>query len=198
MRTLRERPTVGRGIRWSAATALAVAALLVAGAFPARAQVPALPEVPPEVEGAIQTAQDTLIPLLIQASQAAQPVANALGFALRPQCALTGAAVLVVTVAGGALPVSPGFAATPVLIFCAAAFSPGPADPIFLDIDKQYGKQIQNDTVKPFINIIADALDPVRPEYQDVCGVLALLGSAPRQVPPPFHRFDLIQRICKG
>jgi hypothetical protein len=171
--------------------------LLVAGAFPARAQVPALPEVPPEVEGAIQTAQDTLIPLLVQASQAAQPVANALGFALRPECALTGAAVLVVTVAGGALPVSPGFAATPILIFCAAAFSPGPADPIFKDFDSQYGAQVHS-TVKPIINIIADALDPVRPEYQDVCGVLALLGSAPRQVPPPFNRFDLIQRVCKG
>lgn len=197
MSTLRERPSVGSRTRFVAATALAVAALLFASSVPARAQVPALPEVPPEVGDALQTIQDTVVPLLVQAANEARPVANGIGWALRPGCALNGAAFLVIAVAGGTLPVSPGFAATPVFVLCAAANSSGQADPFFKELDRQYGKTIY-DNVNPILKQAAAQLAPVRPELQDVCGVLALIGSAPRQVPPPLHRFDFVSLICKG
>jgi len=197
MKTLRERPSVGSRTRFVAATAMAVAALLFASSVPARAQVPALPEVPPEVEDALGTIQDTVIPLLIQAANEARPTANGIGWALRPACSATGAVFLVVAVAGGALPVSPGFAATPLFILCAAAQSPGQADAFFNEIDRQYGQTVF-DSVNPILTQAAAQLAPVRPSLSDVCGVLALIGSAPRQVPKPLHRFDLISLICKG
>lgn len=196
MSALRERPSVGGRTRFVAATALAVAALLFAS-VPARAQVPALPEVPPEVGDALQTVQDTVVPILVQAANEARPVANGIGWALRPGCSLTGAAFLVIAVAGGTLPVNPGFTATPVFLLCAAANSPGQADPFFKELDRQYGKTIY-DTVNPILKQAAAQLAPVRPELQDVCGVLALIGSAPRQVPPPLNRFDFVSLICKG
>jgi len=197
MRTLRERPSVGNRTRFVAATAMAIAALLFASSVPARAQVPALPEVPPEVEDALHTIQDTVVPILIQAANEGRPVANGIGWALRPGCSSTGSVFLVVAVAGGTLPVSPGFAATPLFILCAAAHSPGQADPFFKELDRQYGKTIF-DTVNPILKQAAAQLAPVRPELSDVCGVLALIGSAPRQVPPPLHRFDFVSLICKG
>jgi hypothetical protein len=176
---------------------MAVAALLFASSVPARAQVPDLPELPPEIEGAIHTVQDTVIPILIDAANQGRPAVNAVGFALRPGCSAVNAGLLVVVIAGGALPVSPGFAATPWYVFCAGAFSAGPVDPIFKDLDRQYGATIYN-SVQPTLKQAAALLAPVRPDLQDACGVLALIGSAPRQVPPPFHRFDFIKLICKG
>ncbi len=176
---------------------MAVAALLFASVMPARAQVPALPGLPPEAEDAIQTVQDTVVPYLFQVAALGRPAANGIGWALRPGCSTAGVAVLLVTVAGGTLPVSPGFALSPALLLCAAAQSPGPADLFFKDLDKQYAKTIF-DTINPIQKQVAAQLAPVRPNLKDACGVLALIGSAPRQVPPPFHRFDFVKLICQG
>ncbi len=197
MKTLRERPSVGSRTRFVAAMAMAVAALLFASTVPARAQVPALPEVPPEVTDALHTIQDTVVPILIQAANEGRPTVNGIGWALRPACSTSGSVFLVVAVAGGTLPVSPGFAATPLFILCAAAQSRGPADRGFDDLDKQYGKQIY-DTINPILKQAAAQLAPVRPSLADACGVLALIGSAPRQVPKPLNRFDLVKLICRG
>ncbi len=121
---------------------LSIGAIFAAPA--AQAQVPELPAIPEPVTAALQQAQDAAIPVLIQVAVASQPVSNATGFALRPGCAGVGTAVLLAVLLGGSLPFSPGFVSTPVLIFCAGAFAPGPADPVFTQIDSAAGAQAQS------------------------------------------------------
>ena len=94
--------------------AVAVGTLYAGSAV--QAQVPALPStpaIPAPVGDAIETAQDTIVPVLVDAAIAGQPASNAGGFALRPACATTGTAVFLIAIGGGALPFSPGFVSTP-------------------------------------------------------------------------------------
>jgi hypothetical protein len=161
----------------------------------AQAQVPPVPEVPPEVQAVLGQVEDLVIPVLVDAAVQAQAVSNAVGFALRPGCAGAGTAVLLVVVAGGSLPVSPGFISTPLLIFCAGAFGPGPVDPVFEMVDDQAGATLAAQ-VKPVLSQARTALAPVRPSLTDACGVIALAGSTPRQVPPPLNRFDFVKVVC--
>jgi hypothetical protein len=178
------------------AVGVAMAGLLAGPA--AQAQVPAIPdapEVPPEVTAALEQVEDLVIPVLVDGAIQAQAVSNALGFGLRPACAGAGTAVLLVVIAGGSLPVSPGFISTPLLIFCAGAFSPGPADPVFDIVDEQAGSTLASN-VNPVLKQLRDALAPVRPNTTDACGVIALAGSTPRQVPPPLNRFNLVRLVC--
>jgi hypothetical protein len=111
--------------------------LLFAG--PASAQIPDLPDLPdlpPEAQEAIRALEDALIPVLVDVASELQVVSNAVGFALRPGCAVAGTAVILLTLLGGNAPVSLGFWATPVLMFCAGAFTEGPADPLFAEVDE--------------------------------------------------------------
>jgi hypothetical protein len=174
---------------------IAIGGILAAPA--AQAQVPALPEVPAPVTDALQTAQDTAVPVLIQVAVQGQAVSNAAGFALRPGCAGVGTAVLLAVLLGGSLPFSPGFISTPVLIFCAGAFAPGPADPVFEQVDGAAGAQAEG-ALEPVLDQVGGALAPVRPNLADVCGAVALAGSTPNQVPPPFNRFNLVKTVCTG
>jgi hypothetical protein len=162
---------------------------------PGLPDVPSVPNLPPEVQDAIETAEDTLIPILVDAAVQGQAVSNAVGFGLRPACAGAGTAVLLLVIAGGSLPVSPGFVVTPLLIFCAAAFSPGPADPAFETVDGAVGPTLSSN-VEPYLEQVDAALTPYRLDYAPACGVLALAGSTPRQVPPPLNRFDLVNTVC--
>jgi hypothetical protein len=156
---------------------------------------PEVPELPPQVTDALNQAEGTLIPVLVQGAIAAQPVANAGGFALRPGCAGIGTAVLLVVLTGGSLPVSPGFVSTPVLLFCAGAFAPGPADPVFDTVDGAAGAQAEG-LVDPVLGQVHDALAPARPQIASACAVIALSGSTPTQVPPPLNRFDITRVVC--
>ena len=183
---------------------LAVAACVVMAAIAgpaARAQVPGLPEVPDPppvpapVEDAIEQAKDVLVPIMVDAATAGQPAANAAGFALRPACAATGSVIVVLAIAGGGLPASPAFALLPVLILCSAAFDPGPADPAFETVDGAAGREIESN-VDPVLAQVDDALTPVRPELSEVCAVVGLMGSTPRQVPPPLDRLDITGTVC--
>jgi hypothetical protein len=179
---------------------LAVVLTVAIGAIvaaPAQAQVPELPAVPAPVADAIVTAQETLIPVLVDAAVQAQPAANAAGFALRPACAGVGTAVLVAVLLGGSLPFSPGFVSTPVLIFCAGAFSPGPADAVFDQVDGAVGEQAET-TLEPVLDQVSAAIAPARPNVAEVCGVIALMGSTPSQVPPPFNRISVTNTVCGG
>jgi hypothetical protein len=180
---------------------LAVVLCVAIGAFfaapAAQAQVPELPAVPEPVTAALQQVQDAAIPVLIQVSTAAQPVSNAAGFALRPGCAGVGTAVLLAVLLGGSLPFSPGFVSTPVLIFCAGAFAPGPADPVFEQVDQAAGATAYG-AAEPVLDQVGTALAPVRPNLADVCGAVALAGSTPNQVPPPLNRFNLVKMVCTG
>jgi hypothetical protein len=174
---------------------LSIGAIFAAPA--AQAQVPETPALPEPVTAALQQAQDAAIPVLIQVAVASQPVSNATGFALRPGCAGVGTAVLLAVLLGGSLPFSPGFVSTPVLIFCAGAFAPGPADPVFTQIDGAAGAQAQS-VAEPVLDQAGAALAPARPNLADVCGAVALAGSTPNQVPPPFNRFNLVKTVCTG
>jgi hypothetical protein len=163
----------------------------------ANAQVPDTPEIPAPVNDAIGTAQETLIPVLVQGAVQAQPLSTAAGFALRPGCAGVGTAVLLVVLLGGSLPFSPGFVSTPILIFCAGAFAPGPADPVFAQVDSAAGAQAEG-LAQPVLDQIGAAMAPARPSLADVCGAIALAGSTPSQVPPPLHRFNITKTVCSG
>jgi hypothetical protein len=167
----------------------------------AQAQVPGVPElpdpppIPAPVEDAIEQGKDVLIPIMVQVATAGQPAANAVGFALRPACAGTGAVLVVLAIVGGGLPASPAFALLPVLILCSAAFDPGPADPVFATVDELAGRELES-TVEPVLDQVGEALTPVRPELSEVCSVIGLMGSTPRQVPPPLNRFDITGTVC--
>ena len=186
-------PTPGRA--WVRCLAvgfvLSIAGMLVGPA--AEAQVPELPE---QVTDAISQVEDVFVPVLVDGAIQAQAVSNGIGFALRPGCAGAGTAVLLVVVAGGTLPVSPGFVSTPLLIFCAGAFSPGPVDPVFDMVDDQAGGTLEQN-LDPVLAQASDALDPVKPNLIDACGALALAGSTPRQIPPPLSRFDFVKVLCQ-
>jgi hypothetical protein len=170
--------------------------LSIAGMFAGPSAQAQVPEVPPEVTDALSQVEDVVIPVLVDAAVQGQAASNAVGFALRPACAGAGTAVLLVVVAGGSLPVSPGFVSTPLLIFCAGAFSPGPADPVFEQVDDQAGGALQSN-LDPVLAQASDALDPVKPNLVDACGAIALAGSTPRQVPPPLNRFDFVNLLCR-
>lgn len=174
---------------------------LVAG--PAHAQVPSLPDtpdlppIPAPIADAIDQAEEILIPIIVDAAIQSQVVSNAAGFALRPPCSAAGTVILLVAIAGGSLPlpVAPGVIVTPVLIFCGGAYTPGPADPVFQQVDDAAGDQLQ-DAVQPVLTQAGDALAPVRPNLMEACGAIALAGGTPRQLPPPLSRFDIVKEVC--
>lgn len=189
---------MSRALR-TAVFCLSGALLVAALSPPAAAQVPSAPELPDEVESAIAQVQGTVVPIISDAAIAAQPAANAVGFLLRPGCASAGSAIVVAALLGTTvpLPVNPGIALTPVFIFCGAAFEPGPVDPVFEQVDAASGPQLQ-DTAQPVLDQAATGIAPARPALSEACTGVALLGSAPKQVPPPANRLDAIAAICGG
>jgi hypothetical protein len=168
----------------------------------AHAQVPAIPELPatpdlpqPLIE-AIAQAEELIVPVLIQGSDAASPAANAGGFALRPGCSAVAFPLLLAVSAGGDLPFSPGAMLTPYFVTCGAASADGPADPVFAQVDGAAGAQLESG-LQPVIDQVHDGvITPVRPSLNDACGALAIIGTAPNQVPPPFSRFDSYELLC--
>jgi hypothetical protein len=187
----------GRGFARGLAVVLCLSIGAIFVAPGAHAQVPELPDVPQPVADAMAQVQEAAIPVLVQVAVQGQAVSNAAGFALRPGCAGVGTAVLLAVLLGGSLPFSPGFVSTPVLIFCAGAFAPGPADPVFDQVDGAAGAQAES-TLEPVMDQAGAAFAPVRPQLADVCGAIALAGSTPNQVPPPFNRFSVTQTVCNG
>jgi hypothetical protein len=172
---------------------LGVAGLLAAPG--ASAQVPSLPSVPAPVSDAIGQVQDVVVPVLADGAVQAQPAANALGFIMRPACSGSGTAVVLLAIGGGSLPASPLFVITPLLLFCAGAYSPGPADPVFKQVDGAVGPQMQS-TLAPVLKQAHDALAPARPNLSEACSVASLMGSTPRQLPPPLSRLNLVKVVC--
>jgi hypothetical protein len=168
----------------------------------ARAQVPPLPELPatpelpPEVVDAIAQAEELIIPVLLQASDAAAPGANAGGFALRPGCSAVAFPLLLAIAAGGDLPFSPGAVLTPYFVTCGAASLDGPADPVFGQVDDAMGAQLESSLAPVLDQVHDEAITPVRPSLNEACGALAIIGTAPNQVPPPLARFDSYELLC--
>jgi hypothetical protein len=181
------------------AVGIAVASVVVGPAansqVPGVPGVPALPPIPAPVQGAINEAQQTIVPVMVVAALAAQPAANAAGFALRPPCGAYGTAILLVAIAGGGLPVSPGIVSTPIFIMCGATYQPGPADPAFQQVDAAAGPQVSEGwgMVQPQLY---DALTPARPNLSEACSVIGLMGSTPRQVPMPLKRINVVKVAC--
>jgi hypothetical protein len=175
---------------------LVVLSLLTAAPL-ARAQVPALPPVPPvppEVGSAVEQAQSTLVPIIVDGLIQAYPAINAVGFALRPACGATWASILVISTAASAgidtrsmLPV--------IYASCGPAYGEGPADAVFGQLDEAAGAQLQS-TVDPVLEQAEGALAPARPNAGQVCSTAGLIGSPTAQAPPPAHRMDLLSVLC--
>jgi len=178
-------------------TVAGIVAAPIAGAqVPAIPELPATPDVPAPVADAIAQAADLIIPVLLEASDAAAPAANAGGFALRPGCSAVAFPLLLAISAGGDLPFSPGAMLTPYFVTCGAASSEGPADPVFMQVDDAAGAQLES-SLAPVLDQVHDAaITPVRPSLNDACGALAIIGTAPNQVPPPLARFDAYELLC--
>jgi hypothetical protein len=173
-----------------------VAAPSALAQVPALPETPAAPELPAPVVDAIAQAQDLIIPVLLQASDAAAPAANAGGFALRPGCSAVAFPLLLAIAAGGDLPFSPGAVLTPYFVTCGAASAEGPVDPVFGQVDAATGAQLES-SLAPVLEQVHDAaITPVRPSLNDACGALAIIGTAPNQVPPPLARFDMYEVLC--
>lgn len=186
-----------RRARNTAIVLLGTLVLVAAVGSSASAQVPETPQVPEPVTDALAEVQATLIPVLTEAALAAEPAANALGFALRPGCSGAGTVVVVGALLGATLPlpVSPGLVLTPVFIMCGAAFSEGPADPVLEQVDAAAGPAFE-DAAQPVLDQLATALAPARPNLSEACSAASLFGSAPQQLPPPLHRLALLAAIC--
>ena len=184
-------------MRRTALVALGSLALFVALGSQAAAQVPALPEVPEPVTDSVNEAQNTVVPLMVDGAIAAQPAAQAAGFALRPACSAAGTTVVVAALLGGTLPlpVSPGLVMTPAFIMCGAAFAEGPADPLLAQVDGVAGPPVE-DAAKPVLDQLSTAIAPARPNLSEGCTALALFGSAPEELPPPLNRPDVLGAIC--
>ncbi len=186
-----------RYARRTAAVLVGSLALTLALGSTASGQVPELPEVPEQVSDAMGEVQNTVVPLMVDAAIAGQPAANAVGFAMRPGCSGAGTAIVVAALLGTTLPlpVSPGLVMTPAFIMCGAAFAPGPADPLFMQVDGVVGPQFE-DATAPVLDQLSTAIAPARPNISEACTALALFGSAPEELPPPLHRPDVIGAIC--
>lgn len=187
-------------LRRASVVLIGMLVLIIGVSSSALAQVPeapSVPEIPEPVRDAIATAQDTVVPVLTDVALAGQPAANAIGFALRPGCSVAGTAVVLTALAGSTvpLPVSPSLALLPVFIACGAAFDAGPADPVFEQIDAAAGPSLE-DAWAPVVEQAATAMSPVRPTLSEGCSVVSLFGSAPKQVPPPLHRLEVLSAIC--
>jgi hypothetical protein len=191
--------------RRAGVVAAGIAVLLVGLAVPAQAQVPdlpptpELPPVPEPVADALGQAQSTVVPLLSEAALAAEPVANAGGFVLRPACSGAGSAVVTAALLGAVLPlpVSPALVLTPVFIMCGASFEPGPADPVLDQVDAAAGPAVE-DAMQPVIDQAAGAMAPLRPSLSEACTVLALFSPAQGELPPPADRIDVFGVVCGG
>jgi hypothetical protein len=67
---------------------------------------------------------------------------------------------------------------------------------VFGQVDDAAGAQLES-SLQPVIDQAHDAvITPVRPSLNDACGALAVIGTAPNQVPPPFSRFDAYELLC--
>lgn len=189
-----------RRLRRASVVVLGALLLVIGLSSSALAQVPELPplpEIPEPVADAVRTAQDAAVPALTDAAVAGAPAFNAVGFALRPGCSAAGTTVVLSALLGSALPlpVSPTVALLPVFIACGYAFDEGPADPVFEQVDAAAGPSVQ-DATAPVIEQAATAMSPVRPTLSEGCSILSLFGGAPKQVPPPLDRLDLLSAIC--
>jgi hypothetical protein len=189
--------------------ALAVTAgsfvLLLALSSSAAAQVPSLPSVPevPEVPipepvvDALTEVQGMLVPVLVDGAQAASPGANAVGFGLRPACAGAGTVIVAGALLGASLPlpVNPGLGLTPAFVLCGAAFEPGPADPVFEQVDATVGPQFE-DASKTVLEPAATTIAPLRQTLSTMCTVVSLASSTPKYFPPPLNRPDITGTLC--
>ena len=178
----------------------ALASLVLAPA--ARAQVPptpelpAAPELPPEVVAAIAQAEDVVIPILLDAAVAADPATNAVGFGLRPGCSAVALPLVLLVSAAGDVPFSVGPLTSPLFVMCGSAALDGPADDVFAQVDGAAGAQLESG-VQPVLDQAHTALiRPIRPNLNEACGAMAVVGTAPNQVPPPLSRFDMTEVLC--
>lgn len=152
---------------------------------------------PEPIPSTVQDAIQTVAGELTAASQEAGPAAEAAGFALRPACAVAGTAFVVLIVAGAAAPLPFNVIplTSPIFVVCAFAFAPGPADPVFQQVDAAVGPTLQ-DTLAPVLEQLGAALDPVRPNLAEACGSLTLFAGVDDQLPPPLNRFDYVGLVC--
>ncbi len=185
----------GRFFRLAIAAGLAVSVLGVAGT--AMAQVPALPDPPPQVISAINTVEGAVYPPLDQLALQGSAGATAIGFALRPECSELGYVAFLGAVAGPSLPVGVIGLASPLFVICGGAFADGPADPYLHKADVAAGPDIAKEWRSVVVQ--AHSLRTTTPQagtyFQEGCSVI---GFAPpsSEFPPPSERFQYEQLFC--
>lgn len=190
----------GRRRRIVIALSSALAAMLIAPAaqaqLPSTPELPPTPDLPPEVVAAIAQAEDIVIPILLEAAVAADPAANAVGFALRPGCSAVALPLVLLVSAAGDVPFSVGPLTSPLFVMCGAASFEGPADGVFAQVDGAAGAQLESGVQPVLDQVHAAVIRPVRPNLNEACGAMAVVGTAPNQVPPPLSRFDMTEVLC--
>ena len=154
----------------------------------ASAQVPPIPE---PVAEAIDQVSGTANPVLYQGASAAQPVVNAVGFALRPLCVRNSTIALALGLAG--LPLDAKAITAPLAAFCKGALVAGPADPVFYQVDDAAGRDVRM-AAEPVLVAANGVIVPLRAQYELACIGVALAG--PSALPPPISRFDPAYELC--
>ena len=84
------------------------------------------------------------------------------------------------------------------LLFCAGAFSPGPADAVFQTVDSTAGPQVSGQ-VNPVLAQVGAQLSPARPNLAEACSVVSLAaGSSTTYLPKPLNRLRVMKTLCGG
>jgi hypothetical protein len=174
-----------------------VAAVLAGTAATAFAQIPALPDPPAPVINAIDTVESAVYPELIGATFQLEPVAAATGFAFRPACSEAGYAAFILGAAGPSLPIGVIGALSPVFLYCAFTFEPGPADPYLHQIDQATGPQVSSvwNTVTSQVRTALKGQSATEPVVSQLCSVISLAPPT-SSFPPPTQRLKLSQAVC--
>jgi hypothetical protein len=177
--------------------ALGLGVALVLGIVSSAATAQEVPEIPEPIPSTLQEVINTVASESTQAADQAGAAFEAAGFALRPVCATTGTAFVIVVIAGAAVPspVNVVPLSGPVFVACAYSFGEGPADPVLQDVDSEVGPPVEQE-LGPVLDQVSAELAPVRGDLGEVCANASLFRGVSRYLPPPLHRFDYIGVVC--
>jgi len=161
----------------------------------ALAQLPPVPQPPPQVMNAVYTVEGVVYPVLFQGAEAAAPVANAGGFAIRPGCASVSGVAVIVAVAGPSLPISPFGVISPFFLLCGPAYEAGPADPYLHQADAAVGPQVGTQW-----NSVADkfktTVKPAAAQYWSSACLAVSFAPPMSTFPGPTRRLHYADLLC--
>ena len=191
----------GAGVRWVVVVLVAAVIGLPARAIAQVPPLPQVPEPPAQVTDLENMIVGTAVPAVNQAAVMAGPSVTPAGFALRSPCGVAGGLIVVLAIAGIAvplpvgLPVGPATALAPALIMCSYAYDAGPADSVFTTVDGAVGPTI-SDGIDTVVASGGDGIGTIRSTVGPGCLAALVLEPGFTDLPPPANRVDPFHVVC--